>query len=171
MKFPSLALLLTSTVLASVEITTNPDGTIEAWNTPENDAPAYSFLENQNTFGVANNAAANCCFKGNRCYRAVERAGDEFSKEFCKEYTKTVLKEPAAMGRFQKDCWNKPQKLSSACSCYAPTPTLPPTELTCGPLGSPCTIDNFVTACCKNADGSVGCYFLGGDPQDGICFM
>lgn len=48
--------------------------------------------------------------------------------------------------------------------------TSPSPAPTCAPPGGSCTIDNFVTACCKAADGSVGCYFPSGDPYDGICF-
>ncbi|KAK0736601.1 hypothetical protein B0T21DRAFT_451314 [Apiosordaria backusii] len=207
MKLPPLTLILATTTLASVQITTNPDGSIEAWNAADNEVPVYSFLENQNTLAVGNNAAAaaaaaSCCFKGNKCYRAIEGAKDRFGAEFCKKYTKTVFKEPAAMGPFKTHCWNKPQKLSSACSCFAPTRTTWPKDgkggggggggggghdskpaakypdhepyppkPTCGPPGSPCTIDNFVEACCSNVNGSVGCSFPAGDPQFGTCFL
>ncbi|KAK0663509.1 hypothetical protein QBC41DRAFT_329148 [Cercophora samala] len=30
------------------------------------------------------------------------------------------------MGPYKQSCWNNPQKLSSACSCFAPTKTPPP---------------------------------------------
>ncbi|KAK4188461.1 hypothetical protein QBC35DRAFT_531720 [Podospora australis] len=50
------------------------------------------------------------------------------------------------------------------------TTTLPAPEPTCNQPGGACNINNFVTACCAAPDGSVGCYFPGGDPMDGICF-
>ncbi|KAK3385242.1 hypothetical protein B0H63DRAFT_510115 [Podospora didyma] len=56
---------------------------------------------------------------------------------------------------------------TSSTSSVEPTPTTIP----CNPPGGHCTIDNFITACCKNPDGSVGCYFPGGDPYDGTCFL
>ena len=43
--------------------------------------------------------------------------------------------------------------------------------LTCGAPGAPCTISNFISACCHAPDGSVGCYFPTGDPNNGICFI
>lgn len=42
---------------------------------------------------------------------------------------------------------------------------------TCGAPGAPCTISNFTTACCRAEDGSVGCNFPTGDPNDGVCFI
>ncbi|KAK4664624.1 uncharacterized protein QC763_512400 [Podospora pseudopauciseta] len=41
-------------------------------------------------------------------------------KGFCNKHTKTICKGPAAMGPFQKSCWDKPKKLDSACSRFAP---------------------------------------------------
>ncbi|KAH7064290.1 hypothetical protein BKA63DRAFT_572206 [Paraphoma chrysanthemicola] len=79
-------------------------------------------------------------------------------------------------------------KLSSGCSCLSITPKKtvtttfnPPAQTTnvvatttvcaaCNPPGGACTIDNFIQACCNAPDGSVGCYFPGGDPYAGICF-
>jgi len=42
---------------------------------------------------------------------------------------------------------------------------------TCEPPGGPCTINNFIQVCCHAPDGSVGCRFPTGDPQNGICFI
>ncbi|KAK4178069.1 hypothetical protein QBC36DRAFT_288940 [Triangularia setosa] len=205
MKFPAFIPILTGTSIASTQVIINSDGSVQVWNAAENDAPpAYSFLEDQQhtQLAVANNnaAPASCCSKGNRCYRALEGARGKYDAEICKRYTKTVFKEPAAMRPFQKQCWNKPQKLSPACSCFAPTRATPPHDgkgcgggrrghdsksaakypdddyayppkPTCGPPGSPCTVDNFAEVCCTNVNGSVGCSFPAGDPQYGTCFL
>ncbi len=50
------------------------------------------------------------------------------------------------------------------------TASATPTAPACNPPGGDCTITNFITACCRAPDGSVGCYFPTGDPNQGICF-
>ena len=42
---------------------------------------------------------------------------------------------------------------------------------TCGAPGAHCTIAEFVTQCCANPDGSTGCFFPTGDPNNGVCFL
>ena len=40
---------------------------------------------------------------------------------------------------------------------------------TCGATGSPCTLNNFISVCCKGPSGGVGCNFIGGDVNNGTC--
>ena len=42
---------------------------------------------------------------------------------------------------------------------------------TCNPPGGHCTVNNFIEVCCRAPDGSVGCFFPTGDPQNGQCFI
>jgi hypothetical protein len=41
----------------------------------------------------------------------------------------------------------------------------------CEPPGGPCTNDNFPEVCCPSPDGSTGCSFPTGDPNNGFCFI
>jgi len=41
----------------------------------------------------------------------------------------------------------------------------------CHQPGGACTISNFIQACCHAPDGSVGCFFPTGDPNNGECFQ
>ncbi len=71
-------------------------------------------------------------------------------------------------------CGNVPANEAGACTTSSggagtcQTGTCVPT---CAPPGGHCTINTFIQDCCHAPNGSVGCFFPNGDPQNGICFI
>jgi hypothetical protein len=78
-----------------------------------------------------------------------------------------VCSNPVALGATCDDG----DACTSGTTCQADGSCGGGTSVCCTPPGGPCTISNFVAVCCHNPDGSTGCEFPTGDPQNGVCFL
>ncbi|KAK3390085.1 hypothetical protein B0H63DRAFT_464749 [Podospora didyma] len=173
--------MLSSGTLATVTIVESENGGFSAISIP--DAAPQALHNRRELMGRTNGGCAH-----DNCLRAL-LGRPSVASSFCQTFTtQPPYTATTSLGPFQTFCAANPSRISSACKCaVTPTPTSTTSTSssttssstssstsaapTCGPPGAPCTINDFIQACCHASDGSVGCYFPTGDPFNGICFV
>lgn len=196
-QLPTLIALLLTTTAAETIIAKNPDGTIKSIQdvpavlqkrdcTHNNCLRAMIARPSQATdfcrsFTTAVVTASAAVSPFTQCAKGVEQASSACScfvpvsflfplllnlkYKFRLKYAPSVTSCSHPAARASLLLSKVDEMVTDNQSSQAPTP--PP----CNPPGGHCTINTFIQDCCHRADGSVGCYFPTGDPNNGECFL